>query len=168
MSNDRTSQPGNTAPAPAYKRIVLKLSGESFQGSQGIGIDGLGAAQTKYAELPLVKPSAATFSYAILAVRQNGDGPRTPDKVVIAVMQGPRVFVASTPASAKVRPIPACDRIWKTRWKQDQEAANSNTHVGEDAEAAFLRCYRQRAKRQGFFAAITGQAQALVDRVTSR
>src|SRR6202142_1088819 len=39
MSNDRTSQPSNTAQAPAYKRIVLKLSGESFQGSQGIGID---------------------------------------------------------------------------------------------------------------------------------
>ena len=40
MSNDdRTSQPGNTSPAPIYSRIVLKLSGESFQGSQGFGID---------------------------------------------------------------------------------------------------------------------------------
>jgi uridylate kinase len=38
-ANDRTSQPGNTPPAPTYSRIVLKLSGESFQGSQGFGID---------------------------------------------------------------------------------------------------------------------------------
>ena len=37
--DDRTSQPDNTSPALTYGRIVLKLSGESFQGSQGFGID---------------------------------------------------------------------------------------------------------------------------------
>src|SRR3984885_8088321 len=36
---DRTSNQENDSPAPLYKRIVLKLSGESFQGSQGFGID---------------------------------------------------------------------------------------------------------------------------------
>jgi uridylate kinase len=40
MSNDdRTPNPYGTSPAPIYRRIVLKLSGESFQGSQGFGID---------------------------------------------------------------------------------------------------------------------------------
>ena len=40
MSNDdRTSNQESTSPAPIYRRIVLKLSGESFQGSQGFGID---------------------------------------------------------------------------------------------------------------------------------
>jgi uridylate kinase len=40
MSNDdRTPKPKNTSAAPIYRRIVLKLSGESFQGSQGFGID---------------------------------------------------------------------------------------------------------------------------------
>jgi uridylate kinase len=40
MSNDdRTPNPYSTSPAPIYRRIVLKLSGESFQGSQGFGID---------------------------------------------------------------------------------------------------------------------------------
>ena len=37
--DDRTSQPDSASPAPAYSRIVLKLSGESFQSSQGFGID---------------------------------------------------------------------------------------------------------------------------------
>jgi uridylate kinase len=37
--DDRTSNASSTAPAPVYSRIVLKLSGESFQGSQGFGID---------------------------------------------------------------------------------------------------------------------------------
>src|SRR5487761_347242 len=37
--DDRTSNPSSTSPAPVYSRIVLKLSGESFQGSQGFGID---------------------------------------------------------------------------------------------------------------------------------
>jgi uridylate kinase len=40
MSNDdRTPNQKSTSAAPIYRRIVLKLSGESFQGSQGFGID---------------------------------------------------------------------------------------------------------------------------------
>jgi uridylate kinase len=40
MSNDDGTPNQNSAsPAPIYRRIVLKLSGESFQGSQGFGID---------------------------------------------------------------------------------------------------------------------------------
>jgi uridylate kinase len=37
--DDRTSNPKSSSPAPLYRRIVLKLSGESFQGTQGFGID---------------------------------------------------------------------------------------------------------------------------------
>jgi len=37
--DDRTPNRGSDSPAPIYRRIVLKLSGESFQGSQGFGID---------------------------------------------------------------------------------------------------------------------------------
>src|SRR6266700_2688386 len=37
--DDQASKPGSAHPAPVYSRIVLKLSGESFQGSQGFGID---------------------------------------------------------------------------------------------------------------------------------
>ncbi|MGA7795437.1 MAG: UMP kinase [Candidatus Acidiferrales bacterium] len=37
--DDRTPNRDNDSPAPIYRRIVLKLSGESFQGSQGFGID---------------------------------------------------------------------------------------------------------------------------------
>jgi len=40
MSDDkRTFDQQNGSPEPTYSRIVLKLSGESFQGSQGFGID---------------------------------------------------------------------------------------------------------------------------------
>src|SRR6266853_137379 len=40
MSDDkRPSNQQTGSPAPTYTRIVLKLSGESFQGSQGFGID---------------------------------------------------------------------------------------------------------------------------------
>ena len=37
--DDRTPNQDGNLPAPIYRRIVLKLSGESFQGSQGFGID---------------------------------------------------------------------------------------------------------------------------------
>jgi uridylate kinase len=40
MTDDsRTFNPQSNSPEPTYSRIVLKLSGESFQGSQGFGID---------------------------------------------------------------------------------------------------------------------------------
>ncbi len=40
MSDDkRPSRKHADSPEPTYSRIVLKLSGESFQGSQGFGID---------------------------------------------------------------------------------------------------------------------------------
>src|ERR1700746_1728308 len=37
--DDRTPNQKSDSPAPVYRRIVLKLSGESFQGAQGFGID---------------------------------------------------------------------------------------------------------------------------------
>jgi len=37
--DDRTSNRTGASSAPIYSRIVLKLSGESFQGSEGFGID---------------------------------------------------------------------------------------------------------------------------------
>jgi uridylate kinase len=37
--DDRTPNPSSNSLAPIYRRIVLKLSGESFQGTQGFGID---------------------------------------------------------------------------------------------------------------------------------
>jgi len=37
--DDRMSKQDSTSPAPIYRRIVLKLSGESFQGSLSSGID---------------------------------------------------------------------------------------------------------------------------------
>ena len=37
--DDRTPNPKSSSFAPLYRRIVLKLSGESFQGTQGFGID---------------------------------------------------------------------------------------------------------------------------------
>ena len=40
MSNDNSTPPSsNASRAPIYGRIVLKLSGESFQGPQGFGLD---------------------------------------------------------------------------------------------------------------------------------
>ena len=40
MSDDnRTTHQNSDSPKPTYSRIVLKLSGESFQGAQGFGID---------------------------------------------------------------------------------------------------------------------------------
>ncbi len=51
---------------------------------------------------------------------------------------------------------------------QHAEPANQRERLEEKGDAAFHRCFAQRAKDQSFFPALTRQAQALVDRQPAR
>jgi predicted DNA-binding WGR domain protein len=75
--------------------------------------------------------------------------------------------------------MPACEQIWQDALRKAAEAHEAYiaseikddklseqwTRIEEEGDAAFHRCFAQRAKSQGYFAALTRQAQALVDRV---
>jgi hypothetical protein len=140
------------------------------------------SAISKYLELPLAKPVKATFAFAMLAARSQDIGPRTPDELIASVVQGGRVFVVSAPANVKVDPMPACQEIWRESERKtaelreayaaseprDDRLFEQSKRTEEEGDAAFRRCFAQRAKGQSFFAALTKQAQALVDGLPSR
>jgi hypothetical protein len=133
-------------------------------------------------ELPVAKPPNAKFAFAMLVARSQDIGPRNPDELIVSVVQGGRVFVVSAPANAKVASMPACQKIWEQA--QQKAAAIQQAYIGselkndklseqrerieQEGDAAFHRCFAQRAITQGFFAGLTRQAQALVDRLPSR
>jgi hypothetical protein len=158
--------------------VAAALKSEAFY-TQALMTD---AAIFKYVELPVAKPVKARFAFAMLAARSQDIGPRTPDELIASVVQGGRVFVVSAPANVKIDPMPVCQEIWRESERKtaelreayaaseprDDRLFEQSVRMEEGGDAAFRRCFAQRAKEQGFFAVLTKQVQALVDGLPSR
>jgi hypothetical protein len=137
------------------------------------------AAVSKYAELPVVKPAKAKLAFAMLAARSQDDAPTKPDEIIVSVLHEDRLFVASTPTTAKIDPIPTCQEIWDQAEEQaeaahdtyresnmwDEDALELAVRLRAEGAAAFHRCYVEHAKAQPFFAAVVKQAQGLLERL---
>ena len=140
------------------------------------------SAISKYVELPVAKPANAKFAFAMLVARTQDIGPRNPNELIVSVVQGGRVFVVSAPANAKIASMPACQKIWDETQRKaaaiqrayiDSELKNDKLseqreRTEQEGDAAFHQCFAQRAISQGFFAGLTREAQALVDRLPSK
>ena len=140
------------------------------------------AAVTKFAVIPIAKPANAKFAFAMLVARQQDIGRAVPDEIIVSLRRGGRVFVATTTVNIKTGAIAACDRIWrgyenKAKAAQDAYIASQLTDAKASAErsrleqhgdAAFHRCYAERAKRQAFFPGLAKAAQALLARLPAR
>jgi hypothetical protein len=132
---------------------------------------------SRYVELPVARPAKAKFALAMLIARTQILGPRIPDELIVAVVSGGRVFVINASARTRVKPIPACDAIWKESERKAAEAqdayiasqledktlSDQRNKAEEDGDAAFHRCFAERAGGRPFFAALTRQAQALLE-----
>jgi hypothetical protein len=135
------------------------------------------AAVTKYATLPITKPTGAKFAFAMLAGASQDIVPMVPDQVIVSVETEHRVFIVTAPAGEAVAAIPACDQIWQDSQNKADEAytayTNSNpqdealfdayTKIQEDGAAAFDRCYNERAPKEAYFPGVVKQAQAIAD-----
>jgi hypothetical protein len=155
------------------QQVDAALRSEAFY-TQALQTD---SAISRYVELPLVRPAKAKFAFAMLIARTQILGPRTPDELMVSVVWGGRVFVINASTRTRVKPIPVCDAIWKEGERkaaeaqdayiasqlEDKELFEQGTRAEEDGDAAFHRCFAERARSQPFFAALTGQAQALLD-----
>jgi hypothetical protein len=144
--------------------------------TQAISTD---AAVSKFAELPVAKPAAASFATAMLAMRSQDEGVGAPDEIFVAVMSGGRVLIAYAAVGAKVAPIAACDAIWKAAEAKataafaaeaaaapkDQAKMPDGGALREQGAAAFRACFAERFKATPDFAKVSQQAQALLDRL---
>ncbi|WP_377810297.1 hypothetical protein ABNQ38_31805 [Azospirillum sp. A29] len=139
------------------------------------------AAVARFADLP-VKARGAGFAVAMLAAARQDIGLGVPDRIVLSVVQGGRVFVAVEPVAAPIALIPACDALWtqheeaaRRAWnvfsasKQDEATREmlfkKATGLETEGDRAYRRCFAQRLLREAAFQAVVQQAQALIDRL---
>jgi hypothetical protein len=163
----------DSADLPQEPEAAIKEDG--FY-TQAISTD---AAIMRFAELPVRKPAAASFAFAMLGARSQSDAPAKADEIFLAVAQSGRVFVAHTRAFAAVGPIASCDAVRKDlvtksiaaaaeRGLDDEQRRQKSDALSAKAEAEFLRCFAERARQENNFAAATAAAQALIEQVPAR
>lgn len=155
--------------------VNAALRSEAFY-TQALSTD---AAVFKYVEVPVAKLVRAKSAFAMLIARSQALGPRRPDELIVATEQGDRVFVASAPTNPKIGPMPLCQKIWQqserkalgagaahvASERKDDPLSDQRDQTEEQGDAAYRECFAQQAKRQGFLAVLTFQAQALVYRL---
>ena len=142
------------------------LAYESFY-TQAVNSD---ATLSKYAELPIRKPAAASAAYAMLGGWSQDDGPWEPDELVLSVLQGGKLYVMRVAASIKLGPFSVCQAVWDEAERKSNEAFQNPKAKGpdggklrEDGAAAFRRCFAERAPKEKGFADLVRQAQAIAD-----
>jgi hypothetical protein len=115
----------------------------------------------------------------MLGMHRQDIGLFTPQEIVVALVSGERIYLASTPAETKVTMIPACEAVWKEfetkaqaiydKYKagelKDATMFDAYVKTEQDGDVAFRKCFAERAKDAPFFAALRKQAQGLVDRL---
>jgi hypothetical protein len=138
-----------------------------------------GSALSKYAELPIKKPAAASIAYAMLGGWAQDDGPWEPGELVISVMQGGKLYVVRVPAGTKIGPFPPCQAVWDEAERKSNEAfqraqdkpnakAADGGKVREDGATAFRRCFAERVPKEKGFADLVRQAQSIADALPAK
>jgi len=155
--------------------VAAALTSEAFY-TQAISPD---AAVVSYGEIPLGKRANVKISAALLVARTQDTAPRAPDELLASVIQTGKVLVTSEPVRAKINPLPACDAVrrdydgkaqkayeaYQASNLQDDKLFEQHTKLREQGDAAYRRCFAERAKAEKFFAALTRQAEAMLDRL---
>jgi hypothetical protein len=139
------------------------LRHDSFY-TQAVNAD---AAVSKFAELPIKKPAAASLAFAMFGMSAQDVGPWEPEEVWVAVLQGGKIYVVRVAAAAKIGPFPACKAVWDRAAKK-AEAAADGMAIENEGYAAFRRCFAERAPREKGFADLVRQAQDIVDKLPAK
>lgn len=120
------------------------------------------SAFAKYAELPIVKPAAASVAVAVLGVRGNGDLKGPPDEIDVVAIQGEKVFFVAARGAVKTAPIPACETVWTQMMAKpiDNKDPRGDMTREDNAMTAFTRCFAKAAPSQSWFAETVKKAQS--------
>lgn len=148
---DKNDMPPGLEPA---------LKSEAFY-TQALSTD---AYFYKFVDIPVVRTAGTTFAFATLVGRAQDDGLQTPSEVVVSVLRGGRAYVIVAPAAATAATTRQCAQGWQKAEKQAlQDQSDKASERREEAYRAYRGCFAAQAPRQSYFAALTKQAQALVD-----
>jgi hypothetical protein len=106
-----------------------------------------------FAPVPIDKPAGAEAATAFLAQRTQAVPTSPPNDLAVAVDKGGKIFVAVVRLEPELTPIAACETILK----------EAQGKVDDEGSADYLKCWREKARSQADFAAVTAKAHALAD-----
>jgi hypothetical protein len=123
------------------------------------------SAFAKYAELPIIKPAAASVAVAVLGVRGNGDLKGPPHEIDVVAIQGEKVFFLAVTDAVKTTEILACEKVWKQMMAKPVNKKDPRGDMTREDQAmdAMTACFAKEAPSQGWFAAAVKKAQAQLD-----
>ncbi|MBR0728580.1 hypothetical protein JQ636_02890 [Bradyrhizobium japonicum] len=123
------------------------------------------SAFAKYAELPIVKPAAASAAIAVLGLRGNGDLKGPPSEIDVVAIHGEKVFFLAARDLVKTAPIPACEKVWTQMMAKpvDKKDPRGDITHEDNAMTAFTACFARAAPSQSWFATAIKKAQSQLD-----
>ena len=152
------------------QQMGAALKDETFY-TQAIQTD---AAVVKFNELPIAKPAAASFAFAMLGGRTQDAVPEAADEVFVSALADGKVYVAYGSIKPKVE-VAACLAIKNDYNKKAEKAAEDleSKRINKKAydklpdfrqqgEDAYKKCFTERAPQQASFAEATKQAEAML------
>lgn len=138
-----------------------------------------GSRFAKFAELSVPPSANAEVRFAMLAAQRQDIGLQLPDRIVVAVMRGTRLFLLTAPVRAKVAPIAICEdvfrryerraaaalRSYRTSGQRDQGYFDEYVRLGTEGDVAYRTCFSKHFQDQPASAAVAKQAGTLVQAV---
>jgi hypothetical protein len=135
------------------------------------------AAVAFLGEMPVVVPAGASLAVAHLAVRRQDIARAKPDEILIGIVAGATVYIASVTPAGPFADVPACDAIWtgfqaraskalagyNASKQTDTRLFAQSTRLEEEGDKAYRLCFASHAPEQPAFAAARRRMQGLVD-----
>jgi hypothetical protein len=170
----RAAQTDENLKLPSGIDAALKL--DAFY-TQAINSD---AAFLGTLDLPLNKPAGADLAMARLGGWTQDVGPIYEQQLVVTVIKGNSVLIASASATPPVPRIAACDALWsaadqaaqklsaQASGQQDEQASDAANAAWEKGDADYRKCMGEQLPKNPAFPALVGQAQQLADRLAGQ
>ncbi|MER8630644.1 hypothetical protein NKH55_12870 [Mesorhizobium opportunistum] len=176
---DRWLQARSAETDPALKlptdiNEALKL--DAFY-TQAINSD---AAFMGTLDFPLKKPEGTDIAIARLGGWTQDVGPIYEQQVVVTLVKGNNVMIASAPATPPVPKIAACEALWtaadeaaqklaaQASGQQDETAYDAANAAWEKGDGDYRKCMGEQLPKDAAFPALVGEAQALADQMAGK
>jgi len=172
----RAAETDESLKLPAGIDEALKL--DAFY-AQAIGSD---AAFTGTLDFPLKKPEGADMVIARLGGWTQDIGPIYDQQVIVTLVKGKSVMIASAPAAPPVPKIAACEAVWTAadtaaqKFQQayqasdlkDEKAFDAANAAWEKGDSDYRACMGQHLPADPVFPALLAQAQGLADHMAGK
>jgi hypothetical protein len=172
----RAAEMDATFKLPTDIGEALKL--DAFY-TQAINSD---AAFTGTLDFPLKKPDGADIAFARLGGWAQDIGPNPDQQIIVTLVKGNSVMIASAPAAAPIPKIAVCDAVWASadaaaqKFQEAYQASDLKDETAYDAanvawekgDADYRACMGEHLPSETVFPALLAQAQEFADHMAGK